>query len=161
MMKNYLIVMIVSVTALLLQACQEASVRVTPANAEEDGVMQSGQRIAVGHETNCRGRVALKPHRYHSISARDKRRFVYDYINNINKSIQTQWRKPSNLAGGENCVVQIKQRVDGCVQKVIFKNCTHPQMRASVRRAIALASPLPIAPHPDVYDDTIQLKFTN
>ncbi len=159
-MKNITQLTLSTIILFTLAACQESSVRITPAQA--DGVLKEGQSIPIVTRKNtCGGKVALSKRKFRSITSRDKRRFAYDYVNNIRSSITSKWNKPSSTTSGASCTVQIKQRIDGCVRSIKFTQCAQPRMRKSVKDAIAIASPLPRAPHPSIYDDTIEISFKN
>jgi len=154
------LLVISSILMLTLVSCQQAPNKKPVITT--DGILKEGQSIPiVTRKGICKSKIAITSKRFRRVTSRDKRRFLYDYIANIRLSITSKWKKPQNTAKGIACAVQIKQRVDGCVQSVKFTQCSHALMRQSVKNAIALASPLPRAPHPSIYDSLIEMRFKN
>lgn len=144
----------------LLASCEPMKPRSDYHSVSNQGVLKEGQSIPiVTRKSICKRRPVVKNFKYRQINSRDKRRYLYDYVTNIQSSIVSNWKKPHSIATGVSCTVRIKQRIDGCVKNIRFTHCANPIMRKSVKDAIAMASPLPMAPHPDIYDDTIELDF--
>lgn len=139
-----------------LGACQQSTTRYDHVN---DGSRSTGSVTLKTRHKICKRAVALKSRRYGRLSYRSKRRLLYDYVTHLKASISSKLNRPDGVSPGTFCVVRIKQRVDGCVRKIHFTQCISKRMRRSVREAIHRASPLPEAPHPDIFDDTVELKF--
>jgi len=143
-----------------LLACQPAqTTRKTVDNRKvHDGVL--GVKVAaVDRKDRCKGRVKVNRKRYGRLSSRSRRRQLYDYVTGIRRNVNSNWLKPKGVSERESCSVLIRQRIDGCVTKVSFKNCRHFKMRTTVRRAVLKASPLPQAPHPSLFSTEVLLNF--
>ena len=158
-------VLVISAVVLLLGACQSAPPRKSNVTAVERSPGKSHNGIH-GVKANiesrqfiCRSPVNIPGRRYGRLSYKAKRRFMYDYVTGIRTRIRSRWLKPDGVGLGESCTVRIRQRIDGCVKQVSFKECRHFKMRSTVRRAVMKASPLPQAPHPALFSDDIILTF--
>lgn len=146
---------------IVLTGCLQTTSTQDYQSSGTQGLLKEGQSIPVikNRKNLCKRRVVVKKQNYRRITSRDKRRYLYDYVTNIRSAVTSNWRIPSSVQSNDSCTVQIKQRIDGCVKNIKFTQCNHPKMRKSVRDAIAMASPLPMAPHPDIYDDIIEMSF--
>lgn len=147
----------VLIVAMFIAACQPAQTRKVDNRKLHDGVL--GVKADVVSNNNiCKKPVKVKNKRYGRLSQKNKRRFLQDYVTRIRQKIYGGWLKP-DISAQEYCKVSIKQRIDGCVRQVSFKDCRHYKLRATVRRAVLKASPLPEAPHPALFTDEVILNF--
>ena len=141
-----------------LTACQPGTETKADHRAMHNGIL--GEKVDLGVRADiCRHKVRVNRKHCGRLSRRARKRLLYDYVTGIRQKITVNWLKPDGLADNESCSVLIKQRIDGCVRHVSFRNCRHYKMRTSIRRAVLKASPLPVAPHPALFTDQILLVF--
>lgn len=82
------------------------------------------------------------------------------YIKSIQQQVARNWIKPPNITPGSYCEVMVEQNVMGDVIQVQVLKCSgNDVFRDSVDRAVRRASPLPMAPEPDVFEKRIQFIF--
>lgn len=159
-------VAIISGVALLmsvLSGCQNIALH---DDRPDDTARSSNEAVTTGQpleikdrKSVCQGSVAMKAVKHGRLSPKAKKNLSYDYYTAIQSSIVSQWSKPPHASAGTQCSVRIKQRIDGCVQHVSVVDCPDNDMRKSVTEAVNAASPLPETPHPDLFQDTLQLNF--
>ncbi len=151
-----------TVISTLIVACQpmptKQSANSVDNNKVYDGVL--GVRANIATKQNiCKRPVKINRKRYGRLSYKGRRRQMYDYVTGIRQKVYAHWLKPEGVGKEESCSVLIKQRIDGCVRNVSFKNCRHYKMRTTVRSAVMKASPLPEAPHPALFSTEVLLNF--
>lgn len=144
--------------AMFIVACQPAQTRKVDNRKLHDGVLGIKADV-VSNNDICKKPVKVNRKRYGRLSQRNKRRLLHDYVTRIRQKIHGGWLKPDGVGAQEYCKVLIKQRIDGCVRRVSFKDCRHYKLRTTVRRAVLKASPLPEAPHPALFSDEVILNF--
>jgi mannose-6-phosphate isomerase-like protein (cupin superfamily) len=89
-----------------------------------------------------------------------RRTVLQNYVESIRSEIEKHWFRPAGAVSGARCTVHITQRRDGCILNVGVEGCNDRyHLRSSVEKAVHLASPLPRAPHPAVFDPEIVLLF--
>ena len=82
------------------------------------------------------------------------------YIKSIEQKVARNWIPPANMTDGWACEVLVEQNVMGDVIQVQMLKCSGNDIfRDTVDRAVRKASPLPMAPEPDVFDKRIQFTF--
>jgi hypothetical protein len=84
------------------------------------------------------------------------------YESQIRARIERAWTQPSESVRAliYICRVKVRQKRDGLVEDVILENCEGSfDWLNSLVKAIYSASPLPGAPHPDVFADSFSMQF--
>ena len=82
------------------------------------------------------------------------------YMMQIRVDIENNWLQPAGNIEGQSCEVFVTQTMQGDVIDVRLQSCTgDTAFQRSVERAVRSASPLPLAPNPDVYAREIIFTF--
>ncbi len=84
-----------------------------------------------------------------------------DYIALIAADVRKNWRASRLFKTDWQCSVLVKQNQQGKVLAVNITSCNHNStgFKRSVESAIFKASPLPLAPVPEAFDQIIQFEF--
>jgi colicin import membrane protein len=82
------------------------------------------------------------------------------YIMQIAKKVEDNWMRPIMTSSGQSCDVVVRQTMSGDVIDVQLDSCTADNaFQRSVERAVRAASPLPLPPDPELFDNQIYFKF--
>lgn len=112
------------------------------------------------HEDICSRPLAVKEAAPAPLTPAQQHAAVRQYVAAIQAEIERHWFRPPTAVSGAQCAVHIKQRRDGCILDAAVTGCgADEHLRRSVEKAVYRASPLPMAPHPAVFDPDIVLRF--
>ncbi len=82
------------------------------------------------------------------------------YIIQIAKQVENNWLRPAMTTAGQSCDVIVRQTMSGDVIDVQLQSCKADNaFQRSVERAVRKASPLPLPPDPELFDQQIFFKF--
>lgn len=83
-----------------------------------------------------------------------------EYADAIRNHVEEHWVERSSQEVGGHARVEIRQDSRGNVTQVRMLDCDGgSEFCGSVREAVLLASPLPEAPHPDLFSPVIRFAF--
>ena len=112
------------------------------------------------HESMCSRPVAVMQTNAPALTAVQRSSMLQHYVESIRDEISKHWFRPASAVSGTQCTVHIKQRRDGCILNAAVTGCTdRNHLKSSVEKAVHLASPLPRAPHPALFDPEVVLLF--
>lgn len=112
------------------------------------------------HQSICSRPVAVTDSNAPPLSAAQRRTALQHYVKSIRDEISKHWFRPTSAVSGAQCTVHIKQRRDGCILDAAVTGCSdRNHLKSSVEKAVHLASPLPRAPHPSLFDPEVVLLF--
>lgn len=112
------------------------------------------------HQSICSRPVAVTDGDAPVLTPAQRRIVLRHYVESIRDEISKHWFRPAGAVSGAQCTVHIKQRRDGCILDVAVTGCDdRNHLKSSVEKAVHLASPLPRAPHPAVFDPEVVLLF--
>ncbi|MDT8281981.1 MAG: cell envelope integrity protein TolA [Gammaproteobacteria bacterium] len=84
------------------------------------------------------------------------------YAIDIAKKVENNWLRPAMTSAGQSCDVVVRQTMSGDVIDVQLQSCNadaNDAFQRSVERAVRKASPLPLPPDPELFDQQILFKF--
>ncbi len=82
------------------------------------------------------------------------------YVKLIEQRVESKWLRPSAQNSGQSCEVYVRQTALGDVISVHLKECSSDvAFQHSIERAVWAASPLPLPPNPEVFDNEIHFVF--
>ncbi len=112
------------------------------------------------HESMCSRPVAVTQADAPALTPAQRGTMLQHYVESIRDEISKHWFRPPTAVSGAQCTVHIKQRQDGCILEADVTGCTdRNDLKSSVEKAVHLASPLPRAPHPALFDPEVVLLF--
>ena len=84
-----------------------------------------------------------------------------DYIYLISTKVRKNWRASRIFQKEWACTVLVKQDLKGVVKTVNITACNNDSIdfKRSIKSAVRKASPLPIAPIDDIFDEILQFEF--
>ncbi len=112
------------------------------------------------HESMCSRPLAVTQANAPALTPAQRSNMLQHYVKSIRDEISKHWFRPATAVSGTQCTVHIKQRRDGCILEAAVTGCSdRNHLKSSVEKAVHLASPLPRAPHPAVFDPAVVLLF--
>jgi len=83
------------------------------------------------------------------------------YISAITQRINRNWRRPRDVGGRVECVVNVVQLQGGEIVDVDVVGCNggNKALERSVETAVLLSSPLPPPPKPELFDRQLRILF--
>ena len=151
--------LVTTLLLLLISGCETFPTKSKPSSEKAaTGDVKGVPLVVEKSEVRCSKPFNANLKKYGHMSSKRKKRLQYDYVYAIRNKIVGQWNKPASVTS-THCKVRITQRADGCIKHVHFQNCPDQRMKKTVFTAIQSASPLPKAPHPELFDTKISLTF--
>jgi colicin import membrane protein len=128
--------------------------------AEEQKKLDEAKRVEQQHEQEMAQERARRAEEAAKLQAKELASAKDLYILAIRQKVERNWLQPPSARSGDKCRVVIRQIPGGEVVNVRVEACTGDAVfQRSVEHAVYMASPLPEAPDPRVFDREIGFDF--
>lgn len=139
---------------------REQALRLELERKEKEAERQREEAARLAREEEMRRKEEILLREREAAAQKRLLRWQSQYVSDIRRSIERQWRKPPASVAGGDCIVKIRQDEKGNLLKVKVLSCKGDRFyQRSVEEAVYKAAPLPLPPSSEVFSNEIELVF--